>query len=316
MGIKKLKKDNPDLDRSVLDVINDFDGTKTKKIVPLLVNIFKNKVNKEEWDDYFNSVVFNVINSKDGVSHTKSVLKDFINHLNGGRIENKDLTTYKDFETIEREVSKAEIKKQEKELAKETEVLYSDNTWLILKPLSLRSSLCYGSNTKWCVASKHNPDYFYNYSDRGIIIYVLNKVDGRKFGVFSSEDEFSIWDVLDRRIDSMEMRLPSSLVESLREWSDLKNPKNSELFTKEAIEEKLRLMEPMKKSYSELQPQAGMQPQIGRIDEETMARPADTAFGALETLDDLTTEHLTQDDNTQEVEVSFTADRWSDEPGF
>jgi hypothetical protein len=173
---------------------------------------------------------------------TKKILESFVDHLENGRIEKTDLTTYKSFDTIKVEVGKAEIKKQEKELAKETKILFSDDTWLILKPLSFRSSLCYGNQTKWCTASKNNPHYFYKYSTNGILVYIINKVDGRKFGVYSSSNEFSVWDVKDRRVDSMEMRLPADLVDSVRDWCDLKNPKNIQLFTEEALKEKAELM--------------------------------------------------------------------------
>jgi hypothetical protein len=62
----------------------------------------------------------------------------------------------------------------EKNLSKEINVVYEDDEWFLLKPLTLESSVKYGYGTKWCTASKDHSEPFYEYSSRGILIYIIN----------------------------------------------------------------------------------------------------------------------------------------------
>jgi hypothetical protein len=41
MGLKHLKEQNPELNINLIDLISEFDPTKTKKITPLLLKVLK-----------------------------------------------------------------------------------------------------------------------------------------------------------------------------------------------------------------------------------------------------------------------------------
>ena len=80
---------------------------------------------------------------------------------------------------------------------------------------------------------KHEPEYFYRYSNQGVLIYVINKKTNRKFGLHSNNEvRIGIYDEIDNHIDSFETGLPNELIKKLYDLSDIKtNVSNYDLFT-------------------------------------------------------------------------------------
>ena len=91
----------------------------------------------------------------------------------------KDIHRYKSYWELQTVLSAIEKKKkdreQEKEALKDVDKLYEDSRFLVVRPYSHDASCYYGSNTKWCTASKNNRGYFNRYVDSGILIYVIDK---------------------------------------------------------------------------------------------------------------------------------------------
>lgn len=91
----------------------------------------------------------------------------------------KDIYRYKSYWELQTVLSAMEKKKkdreQEKEVLKDVDKLYEDSRFLVVRPYSHNASCYYGSNTKWCTASKNNRGYFNRYVDSGILIYVIDK---------------------------------------------------------------------------------------------------------------------------------------------
>ena len=137
-----------------------------------------------------------------------------------GLIELNDLSRYSSFDEILSVTAIAELKSQEKELEKQIKVIYTNEEWMVIRPLTYHSSLKYGASTKWCTASDSNPDYFLRYTKRGILLYMINKVTGLKVACFKSLDidpEFSFWNQVDTRIDSIESGLPLFIIDIIRD---------------------------------------------------------------------------------------------------
>jgi hypothetical protein len=238
MGIKNLKEQNKNLNINLIDIISEFDETKTKKLTPFLVKMFK-KDNKtfNRIKDIYKEVLMDFLGNEN-----IRVLKSFAEHLENNRIDDTDINSYSDWSNIIAETNKAEIKLLDKEISKKIEVIHEDDKWLILKPLSFKASLAYGSNTKWCTAMKSEPSYFYRYSKNGILIYVIDKINGIKYGFNSSPEEFSVWNQKDVRIDSLETTIPTELLLKIREFSDLSvHVCNFNKFSEEEVEDFLRL---------------------------------------------------------------------------
>jgi hypothetical protein len=83
----------------------------------------------------------------------------------------------------------------------------------------------YGANTKWCTTT-NTGQYYARYSARGILIYNINKKTGYKVACFKNLDpnhdnEFSWWDVTDRRIEALDSEAPSAVLEAIR--NEIKN---------------------------------------------------------------------------------------------
>ena len=95
--------------------------------------------------------------------------------------------------------------------------IYRDSRWLIIKPLSFEASLKYGGNTKWCTSSKKYPLHFYEYSNEGILIYVIERKTNVKWAVYweildGEKSEMSWWNSDDRRIDSIQTSIPEYIM--------------------------------------------------------------------------------------------------------
>ncbi len=86
----------------------------------------------------------------------------------------KDINSYslpdlgKVVQTILNVKSKTEVKREG------ADVIYEDERWLALVPLTAQASCYYGSGTKWCTAAR-NGNQFNNYNQRGFLIYFLDK---------------------------------------------------------------------------------------------------------------------------------------------
>ena len=171
----------------------------------------------------------------------------FCQYNERGIIKQNDLSKYNNFDDIKNAVSVADLIAETKELEKQVLTVHDDDEWLLLRPLTYASSKKYGSNTKWCTTQENNPEYFNKYSSKGVLIYCINKQSGYKVASFYSlqkdDPEFSFWDQKDKRIDSLETKLPDNLRVLIREISTNKNAKTNKflLSDEERLKEDLHL---------------------------------------------------------------------------
>jgi hypothetical protein len=153
--------------------------------------------------------------------------RKFCDYNERNLINQNDLSTYKSFEDIITQVNVAEIKLEMKELENEVVRVHEDDEWLLVRPTTFLASKKYGANTKWCTTSESNPEYFLKYSERGVLIYCMNKKTGYKVASFyslkASDPEFSFWNQKDTKIESMDSELSDSMLRIIRDVS-----KNSE----------------------------------------------------------------------------------------
>ena len=250
MAKKELKKQNPELEINLVDLISNFDPSTTGKFTTFLIKMFKKSLKGNRLDErgvsdpefdaqtWLSDGIYHML----GGSENIQILNDFNHHLAENRIptDQKDIGKYESWNEINRTVSIATLKQKEKLLEKEILKVVDTEEWLAIRPLTFASSLVYGGNTKWCTTSKASPHYFYKYCNRGVLVYVISRVSGEKYGLYyenyrSNNKEFSIWNVLDYRIDSVETEIPSDLLKKLFEY--MKNEKNNSFYFSE--EEKL-----------------------------------------------------------------------------
>jgi len=257
MSKKDLKQQNKDLEINVIDILSSLDPSETNKFTPFLIKMLRKEMDRPKLRKLraTGKIANNIIEE-----HMISFILDFMGrenfdtvksfheHLTNNRIpeDKRDINQYDTWYDLVKSVNIADLKAKQKSLEKQVIKVLETEEWLAIRPLTLESSLIYGSGAKWCTAMKNNPDYFYRYSRNGVLTYVINKKDGDKYGVYLDHNskEFSIWDAPDRRIDSVETNIPSDMIKQIYQMSRYEE-RNYSYFSQE---EKMRDGSEMKKS--------------------------------------------------------------------
>lgn len=243
--IDRLTNEHPELSVNLISLLRNFDPSDSGKFLPFLIKRCVEAIqarNEEYQMDSESTQIINVLAPEANPIEKQllyylfmildrnklSVLWEFNNHLNAKRIEENDVTKYKSWADIYNGVMLAEMKIKEKELQKQVQILFDNGEWLILKPLSFKASLTYGSGTKWCTTSRTNPNYFYQYCARGTLVYIINRKTNYKFAMFVEKNkakpfktnymfDISFWDAEDNKIESMALDAPNEIMDILRQ---------------------------------------------------------------------------------------------------
>jgi len=246
--IKELRT-NEDYNLNIVSILEMFSPEGKSKYTETLLRMMKNTPNLKEHTKEIKSVLIDkfpfIEKSKldvmsdiqlmllykfiDGFFNIEDLQKyrKFCEYNERNLIEESDLSKYKSFDQMIAAMGVAEMKAEEKELETQVIKLHEDSEWLLIKPLTFKSSCKYGANTKWCTTTEHNQEYYNKYSKRGVLIYCINKKNGYKVAAFYSLDkndpEFSYWNQKDTRIDSTDSQLPLELIGFIRDH--VKDPK-------------------------------------------------------------------------------------------
>lgn len=130
-------------------------------------------------------------------------------------IQNKDIydKEYSDISLLRVVITRAEEIREEKTFNRDEHVLVLDETdeYLFIQPKTHRGSLKYGAGTRWCTASRGNPNVFENHKKSGCLVYLIDKKGdkGKNYhkvafyfrsggGYFS--DSFEIYNANDSRV--------------------------------------------------------------------------------------------------------------------
>ena len=202
--IKDLKLQNPTYKIDVIDVLASMDPTKSNKYLPFMIKC------TADWVEWINNELKN-----ETFKEMFDVIKDFEDLSQRNLLENKDIYSYESnqdiieaVKTAKEKITRSEVKK------KETEVLFEDNRWLVVFPLSTRSSNLYGKGTKWCVSSEDNNygKYFKQYTENGSLVFVIDKSvkeseyrsnDFAKVAFHNDRkknDGVTLWDIKDKQM--------------------------------------------------------------------------------------------------------------------
>jgi hypothetical protein len=94
-------------------------------------------------------------------------------------ITNKDIYSvdYSNFSTLSKVVDNAEIARDEKSFVRKehVNVLMENDDYMLVQPKTHKGSLKYGANTRWCTASKKDPEVFKRYNRNGFLVYLIDK---------------------------------------------------------------------------------------------------------------------------------------------
>jgi len=104
---------------------------------------------------------------------------------NAGNQLSKDLNSWTDIETLESDIetaksaaARAKKEKEEKGRASkqaksESDVVYDDEEFMVIRPLSPHASCYYGQGTKWCISATDSQNYFDSYTKEGKAFYFV-----------------------------------------------------------------------------------------------------------------------------------------------
>jgi len=76
---------------------------------------------------------------------------------------------------LERATERKKVKDELKGAQENSDKIYKDSNWLVVRPNTWEASCIYGAGTKWCTASKSSGNHFKRETNRNFLIYVINK---------------------------------------------------------------------------------------------------------------------------------------------
>ncbi len=262
MSKKVLKEQHPWANINYIDILSKLDPSGTNKFLPLLIKTLKSEMEARELGmvgerkyiiedlisgtnvdpndlndmNFLELELYRVVLQYLNKQHI-SLLVDFNDHLNDKRIEKNDISQYNSFDEIREAVKIASFKQAEKDLKGSTHIVYEDDKWLMIKPLTFESSKKYGSSTKWCTTMVNSPNYFYNYSENGALIYIFNKDTNEKVAAHirlldkgTYDNPVRLYNELDVETDSFVLQLPKHVMEML--MVELKKGITNKIFIK------------------------------------------------------------------------------------
>jgi hypothetical protein len=156
-----------------IELANNIDNSKTKKYTEHLIRFTENLISDLEET------------IKDQMGHILDTLKKFDELATNGMIENPDLNHHKNLSSIKKSIEEGSLSKSIGKAKKEIKILYEDNKYMLFLPLSYDAASVYGRGTKWCITQS---EYFYKYSDRGILAYFIEKGINRKIALYYDMD--------------------------------------------------------------------------------------------------------------------------------
>tara|TARA_R110002050_G_scaffold156065_1_gene284015 strand:+ start:574 stop:1581 length:1008 start_codon:yes stop_codon:yes gene_type:complete len=250
MKLKKIKLENKEYNLSILDLLRLIDPSKTGKFMTILLNELK-FYNKSVPRGGRNMRILNhPIKTLNVVQ--EEILEVLIECLGGSDVINDlekfevlceenlisvvDVQEYRSLGELSLAVIDAEEKRKNKNSSPHKEIVLDHPDYLILKPLNVFASKKYGASTKWCTSSR-DPKTFYQYSEKGILIYILSKSDKSKWAVYYDMDvkELSWWNTKDILTDGYLVNLPEKLKKDILGYILNETKPNSYYFTENTL---------------------------------------------------------------------------------
>lgn len=234
--IKDIKTQNPSYVIDLIDILASKDPSKTNKYVPFMV------AQTKDWLEWFKEEL-----ERNTFKEMFDIITEFEELSQRNLLENKDIYSYSSNQDIVDEIKLAREKVTRSEVKKkETLVLHEDEKWLVLQPLTSRSSNMYGKSTKWCVATEdHNfKKYYKDYTQNGTLVFLIDKSVKEKdtrnerfskvaFHQYKDKDNsLTLWDSKDKQLGVQEAMkvytmIPKEIQDIINKASDGKS--NAEL---------------------------------------------------------------------------------------
>ena len=157
---------------------DDFKATYVNKFSPekldAIINMVNEVPNGSKFLTFLGRVLPNTISQGLIDETVKTVLKKFV--AIGPNLEIKDINQYKTFAELNTAIQKYENRiRRSVETIEGADLVYEDDTFTVIAPLTTKASCYYGAGTKWCTSSSADNTHFNNYMKDGKLFYILDK---------------------------------------------------------------------------------------------------------------------------------------------
>ena len=192
-AIKAKYKDNPLLSKAV-DALEDRDPSGNHKYIAWMMKQIKKSYDENHLGDpdlidpepAYRLLARKVLSVGDAIysfhdlSKKARAWKD-----SDGKPRSKDINSWESLEALAADIQSAKAEamkiKREKELKKqmsaqakeESDVVYDDEQFMVIRPLSTHASCYYGVGTQWCISAKDTQNYFDSYTKEGKAFYFV-----------------------------------------------------------------------------------------------------------------------------------------------
>jgi len=192
-AIKAKYKDNPLLSKAV-DALEDRDPSGNHKYIAWMMKQIKKSYDENHLGDpdlIYPEAAYRLLDRKvltigDAIySFHDYSKKSGIWKGDDGKPLSKDINSWEDIESLASDIRDAykrldkqrrekELKKQMSAQAKEeSDVVYDDEQFMVIRPLSAHASCYYGMGTKWCISATDSRNYFDSYTKEGKVFYFV-----------------------------------------------------------------------------------------------------------------------------------------------
>lgn len=192
--VDDVKKKFPEVDPEIIDYFVKEDPSGNNKYLDWLVKAMTHEPTIQSVED----ILDEAMQFKSPQEFLMMLIKKFHellpymvykDEVSGEKYGTTDLYQYKftDSEMINylgHDLAQAKERKEEKDKQKDakknSDKIYEDGNWLVVRPKTWQSSCVYGAGTKWCTTSKESDSHFKRETDRNFLIYVIDKAKTSK----------------------------------------------------------------------------------------------------------------------------------------
>ena len=157
---------------------DDFKATYANKFSPEKLEAIINMVNEvpggTKFLTFLGRVLPNTVTQGIVDDTVKPILKKFI--AIGPNLQIKDINQYKTFAELNDAINQYESRiRREVQTIEGADLVYEDERFTVVAPLTTKASCYYGAGTKWCTASSADNTHFNNYMNEGKLFYFIDK---------------------------------------------------------------------------------------------------------------------------------------------
>jgi hypothetical protein len=166
--VDELREKYPRVTKATFEKLVKADTTPTKKYLEYMLKMWTTKLEGKAYIPTSNILIDQV-----------KLFDELLPYNNNS----KDIYSreYSNFEVLKNVNNKLSSIREEKTFNKNehANIIFEDDNYIFLEPKTHKGSLKYGANTRWCTASKANPNTFASYTKRSCLVYLIDKQNSK-----------------------------------------------------------------------------------------------------------------------------------------